>query len=309
MVAIALPARTRDEQRRVDERRVRAGRDGVRVPHWRAWRRADGSVQAEAAPDAPGGEQEPPQRGGGGNGGSCARACSARMLSFWLLMVAIGCGFTVVEKFLFVFAEKELGATPSLCGLSVSVTVIFELPIFLYADALLTRLGHDLMVGLAVLAYAARVYGYTTLGASTVWWLLALEPLHGVTFSLAWVAAVDKVNAEFPDRWKTTGQLLLATCMWYIGRLLGALTGGAIFSAYGGRALYRFAAAAAAAVLAAHLLASAALRLCGRRALLAPPPVEDEAALLRPLDATAAPHPCLADGGTRGEAGGDVVVD
>ena len=86
MVAIALPARTRDEQRRVDERRVRAGRDGVRVPHWRAWRRADGSVQAEAAPDAPGGEQEPPQRGGGGNGGSCARACSARMLSFWKLM-------------------------------------------------------------------------------------------------------------------------------------------------------------------------------------------------------------------------------
>ena len=51
------------------------------------------------------------------------------------------------------------------------------------------------MVLLSLLAYALRVFGYSCLQPHTVWALLALEPLHGITYALSWTAAVDKVGA------------------------------------------------------------------------------------------------------------------
>ena len=124
----------------------------------------------------------------------------------------------------------------------------------------------------------AQVIGYTQLSPRTAWWLLALEPLHGITFGLAWVAAVDKIEAEVPREWRTSGQLLLNTCMWSVGRTAGAIFGGqfyhhgAIFGLRGGRALYAVAAFGAVAVLATHTAATCLLRGCGYRGLHTPPP-------------------------------------
>lgn len=87
-------------------------------------------------------------------------------------------------------------------------------------------LGHEVMILLALLSYTLRTYGYTLLQPATVWWLLALEPCHGITYALAWTAAVDKVKAEFPAEWQTTGMLLLNTLQWSVGRTTGALFGG-----------------------------------------------------------------------------------
>ena len=82
------------------------------------------------------------------------------------------------------------------------------------------------MFVLALAAYAGRVYGYTRLTPATVWWLLALEVLHGVTFGLAWTAAVDYAKAAFPKRWQTTAQMLTGLCNARLGVILGALLGG-----------------------------------------------------------------------------------
>ena len=53
-----------------------------------------------------------------------------------------GVFWAVAERFVFVFAEDELGASPTLCGLSVAVTVVFEVPIFAFGEQLL-RASHD----------------------------------------------------------------------------------------------------------------------------------------------------------------------
>ena len=37
---------------------------------------------------------------------------------------------------------------------------------------------------------------------------------------------VDKMKVECPREWQTTGQLLLQTCMWSIGRTTGSLSAG-----------------------------------------------------------------------------------
>ncbi len=257
LMGVALPARTSSETERVAERtRARASsRDTGSAERSRA-------VASSSTPEA----------------GFCASLCRWRVLAYLALMAYFGIASTVVEKFLFVYLSHSLGASASLCGYSVGITVIFELPIFHYASALLRRVGHDAMVLVALLAHALRCYAYTLLTPSSVWWLLAIEPLHGVTFALMWVPAVDKIKLDWPPEWQSSGQLTMNTAQNCVGRVAGS-----VFAGYwiqhghfagerGGRSLYLVAAIASAAVFVLHASTSALLVLCGRPPLLAPAP-------------------------------------
>mmetsp|Transcript_28145 Transcript_28145/g.90221 ORF Transcript_28145/g.90221 Transcript_28145/m.90221 type:complete len:175 (+) Transcript_28145:1283-1807(+) len=145
------------------------------------------------------------------------------------------------------------------------------------------------MVLLSLLAYALRVFGYSCLQTHTVWALLALEPLHGITYALSWTAAVDKVKAEVPAARQTSGMLLLNSAMWCAGRTAGSLLGGSFlqhgraFGHSGGRALYLVAACASAGLIAAHVVITLLLRAAGQQPLLASPPTAAAAAGLEPL--------------------------
>ena len=54
-----------------------------------------------------------------------------------------------VERLLFLYLVNDLQASTFLCGLSVFVNVLFELPIFWYASKFMALLGHD---GLMIVA-------------------------------------------------------------------------------------------------------------------------------------------------------------
>jgi len=256
LIAAVLPARTRSELKlRADDARL----------HLQEEERAADAAAAAAAADR-------------GSPSLRRVLLSPRVLLFLAEVTGVGVLMALVERFLFVYATNELLAPPSLCGYAVGCNVIVELPIFHYGARLLRTLGHDLMFVLALAAYAGRVYGYTRLTPATVWWLLALEVLHGVTFGLAWTAAVDYAKAAFPKRWQTTAQMLTGLCNARLGVILGALLGG-FFMQHGaflgetdGRALYLLASVAAAALLVAHAAATLGLRACGARGLLTPPP-------------------------------------
>lgn len=69
---------------------------------------------------------------------------SPRNIFFFVEMMCLGIATTVVEKFIFVFVIDELGGSQSLCGFSVAVTVIFELPLFHFGEQRTTRLHHKI---------------------------------------------------------------------------------------------------------------------------------------------------------------------
>ena len=297
IMGVALPARTQGEKRIVAERKLirhTFGNGALLLPG----EDADLRGGAASAPDAArsGGDGELSSRSDRMEGRSSLRAslCRARMVAFLVELGLLGVGFTLVEKFIFVYAIDELGASPSLCGYSVAITVLFEIPIFHFGEWLLRWLGHDAMLWLSVLSYALRVFGYTRLRASTVWYLLALEPFHGITYGLAWTAAVDKMKCEVPPEWQTTSQLLLSTCMWSFGRTAGSLFGGFFYASGSflglrrGQALYMLAGCGATAVLTLHAATTLLLRACGQRGLHTPlqskqqQQQQQQPALLRP---------------------------
>ena len=125
-MACALPPRTLAESKIVEERRRASlqklgGEAAVAERH----------TSTDAARDDDGATA-----GVEGKGAAAPRladaVCTARMAFFLLEMCAIGVAFTVVEKFIFVYVLHELGGSQSLCGYSVAVTVVFEVPIFQY---------------------------------------------------------------------------------------------------------------------------------------------------------------------------------
>ena len=98
-------------------------------------------------------------------------ACAKNMIGFWGLAVVFGIcestttlmagpvlcvgktiifalgrlGIAVVERLLFVFLQTELNASTTLCGGTVGVSVLFELPVFYWGKRILRWAGHDLM--------------------------------------------------------------------------------------------------------------------------------------------------------------------
>ena len=107
---------------------------------------------------------------------------------------------------------QELHASTLLCGLSVVVTVIFELPIFHYAKYLLAKFGTRKMILLGQAAWVVRAVFYANM--SVAWTVLLIEPLHGVTFALVWTAATQHVaNPDISgEGLEASAQGLLQVC-------------------------------------------------------------------------------------------------
>ena len=159
---------------------------------------------------------------------------------FWLSQgVLIGAGTSLVDSFLFVYLQNDLKASTLLCGWTVGVTVLLELPIFFYSDYFLRTMGHDRLFILAMAAYVIRVFGYTFLTPNTINYIFALEILHGLTISTMWVASVDFAAAIAPGEWSTTVQTILSTSVWSIGGGLGPIIGGWFMQQHGAILMYR----------------------------------------------------------------------
>lgn len=159
---------------------------------------------------------------------------------FLLLEVAlIGAAIGIVERLLFVYLQNDLNASTFLCGLTVLITVIFELPIFLYTDALLNLLGVDGMFVFSMIAYVVRAFGYTYLTKKTVWYVLIFEALHGFTFALMWSAAVEYAKSRSPKGWNSTVQSILMTAYQCLGTGIGSGIGGWVAETKGFIFLYR----------------------------------------------------------------------
>lgn len=159
--------------------------------------------------------------------------CAPQM--FFNLIFWLGAGMSLVEKLLFLFFENELHATNLLCGLSVVVTVVFEIPIFAKAPALLNKLGAPALAVIGSLAFVVRGIGYAN--SPNGWVVLLFEPLHGVTYGAVQTAAVAYVADRTPPNAEATGQSLLSVVRG-LGSTLGSVLGGYIMQRFGSKILY-----------------------------------------------------------------------
>jgi PPP family 3-phenylpropionic acid transporter len=193
-----------------------------------------------------------------------------RVFVFVLECIVMGAGMGTVERLLFLFMVNDLNASTFLCGLSVGVTVLFELPIFWYAQHLLSILGHDGMLIASMLCFVVRVWGYTLLMPLTKWFILPLEICHGITFACFWITATDIAKSLIGEAkgWNTAIPSIVQTLYACIGAGLGSIIGGWAMHHFGSREMYRVTGVMMFATLILHVFGSMCSRWCGRGGIL-----------------------------------------
>ena len=175
-----------------------------------------------------------------------------------------------VERLLFLYLVNDLGSSNFLCGLSVGVNVMIEIPIFWHAERIMTRLGHDGMFALSMICFFTRVFGYTLLVPSTRWLVLLLEATHGITFALFWVASTDVTKALINQAkgWNTTIPMVIQMLYNSVGVGIGSIVGGWAMKEYVSRDMYRCVAGLILSLFVFHCIAATVSRLCYKTAFL-----------------------------------------
>ena len=191
-----------------------------------------------------------------------------RVLFFFAEVIIMGAAMATVERLLFLYMVNDLYSSTLLCGLSVGVNVLFELPIFWYASSILQYLGSDGMFLLSMTCFVIRVFGYTLLTPSTKWWILALESMHGVTFATFWIVTTDVSKVLIDESkggfWSTTIPSVVQMLYTAVGATIGSVLGGIAMHRFGSREMYRFTAGAVFCMLSVHLFVCIMVRTCCR---------------------------------------------
>ena len=190
-----------------------------------------------------------------------------KIVLFAVQAVIMGAGVATAERLVFLYMVNDLQASTLLCGLSVWMNVIPEIPIFWHATWFLQVFQVDGLMAIAMVGYIIRAYGYTLLTQETRHYILVLELLHGVTFACFWTVLTDVIKSiliSLPQRnnkkWNTTVPVLIQTCYTGIGVALGSLFGGYAMQHYGSKVMYQWMGGIVASMLGVHLLGSVLIR-------------------------------------------------
>ena len=155
-------------------------------------------------------------------------------ISYMIALLMLYIGMSVVENLIFLYFEF-LGGSNTLCGITVAITVLFELPIFHYAPYILRWMKSPVwMFQAGCLAYVVRVVGYSIIPVSHAPWVLVLEPLHGITIGFVLTGSVAFVDSLMPTGYESSGQGFLSSVTG-LGQFFGLCIGGVLE----GRVLYR----------------------------------------------------------------------
>lgn len=154
---------------------------------------------------------------------------------FFNLVFWESAGMSIIENLVFLFFKDELNASNVLCGATVLITVVFEIPIFARAPSLLSSLGAPALAKIGALGYVIRTAGYVLV--PHVWFVLLMEPLHGVTFGTFHTASVAYISERVPTQLESSGQALVSVVS-ALGRIIGTVCGGYMMELYGSSKLF-----------------------------------------------------------------------
>ena len=158
-----------------------------------------------------------------------------RYVIFLAIAMLGGFAFSPINNYLFPFM-KEVGAGEGLMGISLTVSVLSEIPILFFANRLLGWLKPRGMLALGLVSTGIRLllcWAFPTPGA-----MVAAQILNGLTLPVVLVACISYNNLTAPEGVKATGQGLVSAMVYGIGFSIGGLLGGLLLDSLGGRGLF-----------------------------------------------------------------------
>ncbi|QSQ27305.1 MFS transporter [Pyxidicoccus parkwayensis] len=133
-----------------------------------------------------------------------------------------------------------LGLSPAVVGLTAGAGVLAEVVVMALYPRLAGGLAPRHVLGFAFAMSALRWGGMALTSSAGV--MLALAPLHGLTFGAFYVACVAFLARRVPPELRASGQALFAAVTFGVGGLVGYATSGAVYDWLGGHRLFAVAA-------------------------------------------------------------------
>jgi len=141
-----------------------------------------------------------------------------------------GLGMGLARVFLFWHLE-DLGAPPSLFGISSAVDHLSETMTYFFIDTLLQHVSHVQIIYAGLLINFVRFVCISML--VNPWLILPLDILQGFSHAGVWAALTSYLSKAAPKGYKAAVQGILQGFYYGLGRAVGAI-GGGIFSHYFG---------------------------------------------------------------------------
>merc|ERR1739848_444484 len=152
-------------------------------------------------------------------------------LSFCLLTAfVIGLSMSVMKTFLF-WHLKDLGGTQMLFSLIPAVNTCSDVFMYFYSATVISRYGHVKVLYMSLICYSIRLAFYGFLRRP--WFVLAVEPLSGITTAASWAAMTSYVGVSSTPEVATTMQGLLHGVHWGLGHGIVELVSGYMVAALG----------------------------------------------------------------------------
>jgi MFS transporter, PPP family, 3-phenylpropionic acid transporter len=140
------------------------------------------------------------------------------LLFLFLCVFLVAVGATTIWNFYNDYMLQN-GATSTLVGFGLGFQGLCELPLFYFSAKIIGRLGLKNTLLLTVFATVVRLILYSIIKNPYV--AIPIELLHGLSWSLFWVACVEYVNKLVPINWRATGQSLLFAIYSGAGAIVG----------------------------------------------------------------------------------------
>ncbi len=175
-----------------------------------------------------------------GDGGSIWRGLQQfvnnyRWVFYLVLAVIAGMGFSVINNYLFAYL-KDCGASESVMGLSLTISVLAELPVLYFSHVLLKRFGIQNLLRIAVFFTVLRMLVMVVFNSVTG--ILFAQLLNGLNFPLFWAAGVSFADHNSPAGTKSMALGLSSSMIVGFGFALGGLLGGLLLDAIGSRYMF-----------------------------------------------------------------------
>jgi PPP family 3-phenylpropionic acid transporter len=145
---------------------------------------------------------------------------------------------------------RDLGGSSRDVGVAWAVGVVAEILLMTYAPALFARRATVWLLATGVAATAIRFTLIGSIGALPA--LLALQPLHGLTFGLTWISGLELVKHRAPEGVLATAQSSFAVAA-ALGSTCGMLVWGPLYASRGGALVFAVAGGVAALACSAVL--------------------------------------------------------
>lgn len=151
------------------------------------------------------------------------------------ISMVMGIASSVAENLMFLFLRQDLESSYTVCGLTVFVAAMFEVPVLYWGKPLLLRFGLNELFLVAMGMICARILLNTVLKSAAL--ILLIEPLQGFSNAMIQLASVTFMDNRVAASNAARGQGY--TLMFRsFGALLGATAGGSMMDTMGSVAMF-----------------------------------------------------------------------